>query len=210
MLNFTKVFYEATKQPTSESYQNSLQTLWETGIEVLQRLYQQQTNDVIQACYEVSARFCLHVVCVVYGVHWFLEKPNTIDKAYITATALMLEGQWNQLTVLKQTFLNESKKQNIDGLSILATTAHLLFEKQWIDQKKLTSINKILGGSTLSTLNSKTLELCNLAAISTLSLKKDDLPAFEKLNTTEITQLIFHLNTYIGCPRVWDASIQFN
>jgi hypothetical protein len=212
LITFNDIYTQSVhSQPISEDYKQSLETLWNTGIEVLSKLYKDQAQDVIQACHDVSARFCLHVVCVVYGVHWFLDQPLSIDKAYMTTVALMLEGQWNQFKVLKQTFLNEAAKKQIDGQSILRATAKYLLNKQWINAEKLTSIQTILGNkSTQTKLDNLTLEKCHLAVLATLQLQRNELDVIKILNPSNVKQLLFHLNTYIGCPRVWNASIQFD
>lgn len=212
MISFEQTFNEAfASQQVSADYQQSLAILWQTGSEVLQSLYQEQTQDVIQACYEVSPRFCLHVVCVVYGVHWFLEQPQRTDKAYMTCVALILEGQWNQFKVLKQTFLNECAKQAINGQAILAATADYLAANHWLDSDKLKTTKEILdAGDKNITLVQAYLDKCHLAVLATKQLQCTDIPAITTLTTAVIKQLIFHLNTYIGCPRVWDASVQFN
>jgi hypothetical protein len=212
MISFEQTFDEAFgDQQVSADYRQSLVILWQTGSEVLQGLYQTQTQDVIQACYEVSPRFCLHVVCVVYGVHWFLEQPQKTDKAYMTCVVLVLEGQWNQFKVLKQTFLNECAKQDINGQAILAATADYLATHHWLDADKLIQVKEILDASNENiALDQAYLDKCHLAVLATKQLQCEEMPAITTLTTAVIKQLIFHLNTYIGCPRVWDASIQFN
>lgn len=211
MLDFKNVYKKAIiQQDIDASYKQSLETLWNTGLKTLTSLYEDTTEDVIQACYDVSPRFCLHVVCVIYGVHWFLDAPRTIDKAYITCVALMLEGQWRQFAVLQQTFLHEAALEHLDGPAILAATAQYLHQHQLMNTESLTQAQHILGEHHHYPLDNKYLDICHLAVLTTLKKKLQDIPQISTLSLAEIKQLIFHLNTYLGCPRVWDASIQFN
>ena len=149
-------------------------------------------------------------MCVVYGVHWFLDAPKTINKAYITCVALMLEGQWRQFAVLQQTFLHEAALEHLDGQAILAATAQYLHQHQFMNTEHFTQAQSILGEYDNYILDKKYLDICHLAILTTLRKQLQDIPTINTLSLAEIKQLIFHLNTYLGCPRVWDASIQFN
>ena len=89
------------------------------------------THTVIEMCYKVNPRFCLHVVTVVYGMHWSWQQPTDYDKALMTNICLILDENFNQFKVLLQTFLQSAEKNNLNGASILLEAVDYLSEQTY-------------------------------------------------------------------------------
>ena len=57
-------------------------------------------------------------------------------------------------------------------------------------------------------MNEEDLDIVKLGALVSLKKTPNELGEILHFSDNEIKNLLFHTSTYVGCPKVWDASMQ--
>jgi hypothetical protein len=201
----------------NDSIKSALQIMWDSGASVFEKLYGNKAQEVIRLCFEVSPRFCLHVVTVVYGMHWNWSDPSDYDKALMTNVALILDRSFNQFKVLMFTFLHSAKNENKDGYGILLEAVTYMTDEGWLlpqNKEKAELIIKSEPGydalAQSSCLSSHDKSIVKLAALAALKKNAIEVDLSDEMSLSSMNNCLFHASTYLGCPRVWDGSMEVN
>jgi hypothetical protein len=208
-----KAVYDAAFENNHQDQRNclALEGMWETGLRVFEKFYGDNAQKVMRMCYEVSPRFCLHVVTVVYGTHWHWTDPSDYDKSLITTVALILDTSFNQFKTLQDTFFQSAKSIGINGPARLLQAIQWITQKGWLLPQQYQLAQEIIESASNSTdfknehLTDQDKEIIKLAVMATLRKNKNEVGLDGLFSKEEMQKLFFHLNTYLGCPRVWDA-----
>ena len=217
-ITFQEVYDKSFENDSNEETSSALKILWRNGVSVFEKLYGPKAQDVIRLCYDVSPRFCLHVVTVVYGMHWNWDNPSFYQKSLATNLALILERSFNQFKVLMLTFLHSAREDGKNGSCILLESINYMAHEGWLSKKDLEVAKEIIESESesennftkIDLLSDEDKEIAKLAAIAVLRKEPQEVGLKTKLTMSSMQNLLFHLNTYIGCPRVWDASMKIN
>ena len=215
-ITFEEVYDKSFENDNDEATKSALRIMWGNGVSVFEKLYGPKAQDVIRLCYDVSPRFCLHVVTVVYGMHWKWDTPSFYQKSLATNLALILERSFNQFKVLMLTFLHSAREDGKNGSCILLESINYMAYEGWLSKEDLEIAKEIIrpesekNCTVTDSLSEEDKEIAKLAAIAVLRKTPQEVGLKTKLSNSSIQCLLFHLNTYIGCPRVWDASMKTN
>jgi|GEM_PF-3524378 len=216
-ITFDEVYDKSFESSNSNvEMRSALNTMWDNGVKVFEKLYGDKAHDVIKLCYEVSPRFCLHVVTVVYGLHWNWSDPSDYDKSLMTNLVLILDKSFNQFKVLMLTFLHSAQQMGKNGHTILLAAIEYLSQNEWLSPEDKATAEQLLKDDpsytedTNTELSDEDLEITKLAVMTALKKDADTVQLTKIFPLSKMQNLIFHANTYVGCPRVWDASSDAN
>lgn len=181
--------------------------LWKRGEAKLTQLYGNDVSLVIDKCLSVSPYFCFQVVTNIYGVWWSSQVITDYQKSLVTIVALLSTAKMNQFSVLLNTFLSTGGSH-----SKLKSIIELMHADQTISEKVYQEVSGTIY-EVASKLNDEEIYLVKMASL--IAVGKSIEPCFElnipvTLSKDRVVFSINHLLTYLGCPVVWDATVEFN
>ena len=180
--------------------------LWDEGEAKLFFLYGDSYSEVIAKCLAVSPYFCFQVVTNIYAIWWNLDGVSDYDRSLVTCGALLASGRVQQFQVLVNTFLHTGGSQGK-----LAAILIYMRQQDYIDSDTLAAIEIEKSEATID-LSEAELFFIDMAC---MAAKAKDITAIlakvpEGYSKQQLVKLMNHLLTYIGCPLVWDGTMQLN